>query len=296
MPAHVIDMKGKRYGKLLVVKRGPIGGRTLWVCRCDCGRERLYVGHDLRRGLRITCGGPTCKVTARPNPLDPARVLADYMRGLPIYRIAAKYRTDKLRVLAELKRAGAPKRLDIRREDLRGQRFGLVTVIASAGSKPTNGNSRHTLWKCRCDCGGVKIFSAHYLKGRKANKAYGYQPMTSCGCRAAHFTHGQSESPIYHLYAAAKLRARRKGLDFTLNLEDLVVADRCLAFGKPMQHAEGGPKDDSPSIDRLDPRKGYTKENVRVISYRANRIKNDATLEELKLLVAYLEREMGRVA
>ena len=43
-------------------------------------------------------------------------------------------------------------------------------------------------------------------------------------------------------------------------------------------------KDNSPSIDRKIPSLGYMKGNIWVISYRANRIKNDATVEELELL------------
>ena len=44
----------------------------------------------------------------------------------------------------------------------------------------------------------------------------------------------------------------------------------------------------SPSLDRIDNTKGYIKGNVKVISWRANAIKKDATLEELKALVNYL--------
>jgi hypothetical protein len=41
--------------------------------------------------------------------------------------------------------------------------------------------------------------------------------------------------------------------------------------------------------DRKDNARGYVKDNVRVISWRANRLKSDATLEELRLLVRDLE-------
>jgi hypothetical protein len=40
----------------------------------------------------------------------------------------------------------------------------------------------------------------------------------------------------------------------------------------------------SPSIDRIDPARGYIKENIWVISHRANQIKSDASHEELKLV------------
>lgn len=49
----------------------------------------------------------------------------------------------------------------------------------------------------------------------------------------------------------------------------------------------------SPSLDRMIPALGYVASNVRVISYRANAIKRDATLDELRALVAYVERESG---
>ena len=38
----------------------------------------------------------------------------------------------------------------------------------------------------------------------------------------------------------------------------------------------------SPSIDRIDSNKGYIKGNVRIISLRANMMKNDANLQELE--------------
>lgn len=44
-----------------------------------------------------------------------------------------------------------------------------------------------------------------------------------------------------------------------------------------------------PSVDRLIPSKGYTKENVRVICMRANAIKNDATVAELEMVLSYMK-------
>ena len=39
------------------------------------------------------------------------------------------------------------------------------------------------------------------------------------------------------------------------------------------------------TLDKIDPHKGYTKGNMQILSYRANNIKNDATLDELKTMV-----------
>ena len=52
---------------------------------------------------------------------------------------------------------------------------------------------------------------------------------------------------------------------------------------------------DGPSLDRIDSTRGYTLDNVAVICGRCNRLKSDASLSELKLLVAYVERELPHV-
>lgn len=53
----------------------------------------------------------------------------------------------------------------------------------------------------------------------------------------------------------------------------------------------GGGRHNSPSLDRRDPSLGYVKGNVGVISDRANLLKSNMTLEELKKLVSYMEAE-----
>lgn len=56
----MIDLTGRRYGKLTVIQRGPdyIGksGRMIqWLCRCDCGREILVRANNLQSGNTRTC-------------------------------------------------------------------------------------------------------------------------------------------------------------------------------------------------------------------------------------------------
>lgn len=62
----------------------------------------------------------------------------------------------------------------------------------------------------------------------------------------------------------------------------------CPVFGCAIH--VGGIKDDCKAeLDRLVPSKGYVKGNVRWISRRANRIKSDATIDELKKILKYME-------
>lgn len=53
------DMKGLRFGRLLVIEEGPrhpITRRVLWNCKCDCGNTKLADGVYLRSGHVKSCG------------------------------------------------------------------------------------------------------------------------------------------------------------------------------------------------------------------------------------------------
>lgn len=54
------------------------------------------------------------------------------------------------------------------------------------------------------------------------------------------------------------------------------------------RHNGTGPAPDSPSLDRVIPELGYVPGNVIVISWRANNLKRDATIEELEAVIAYM--------
>jgi hypothetical protein len=100
-----------------------------------------------------------------------------------------------------------------------------------------------------------------------------------------HSWHGMTGSPEYWLLVHAKDRARRKGLAFNLDLVDIIIPRVCPVLGIVLRKAKKQCDDHSPSLDRIIPALGYIKGNVRVISYRANVLKNNATLEEFLLVV-----------
>ena len=88
------------------------------------------------------------------------------------------------------------------------------------------------------------------------------------------------QSVEYKIWHRAKNRAKVKNLLFDIEIEDIVIPEVCPVLNIPM---------DVPSLDRHIPEKGYTKENIFVISNRANTLKNNGTLEEFKKLIVYLE-------
>lgn len=90
-----------------------------------------------------------------------------------------------------------------------------------------------------------------------------------------------------------KFRAKKKNLEFNLTEKDLIIPLVCPVFGFPLvlgNPLNKLPKDSSPSVDRNDHTKGYTKDNITIMSTRANILKRDATLKELEMLVAYMRR------
>lgn len=51
------DLTGRVFGHLTVLKRTENkGGRTCWLCRCDCGREKAVTARDLKAGKVKSCG------------------------------------------------------------------------------------------------------------------------------------------------------------------------------------------------------------------------------------------------
>lgn len=91
----------------------------------------------------------------------------------------------------------------------------------------------------------------------------------------------------------AKARAKRNGLEFNLTLDDLIVPELCPVFGIPLIFSDRV-TDNTPTIDRVDSSRGYTQDNIQIISSRANRLKNNATLTELTQLVEYVKQAQCR--
>lgn len=96
------------------------------------------------------------------------------------------------------------------------------------------------------------------------------------------------------LLNAARNRAAKKGIAFDLDLTDVIIPEVCPALGIPIKKKLGkGDYNNVPSLDRVDNSKGYVKGNVRVISWRANTLKKDGTVDEFKQLIRYMEKELN---
>jgi len=95
------------------------------------------------------------------------------------------------------------------------------------------------------------------------------------------------------------LRAKRRGRPCTISasdVEELIESTSmvCPVLGIKMRKSDTGKPDMwSPTLDEITVGLGYTKENTRLISHRANSLKSNGTLEEFKAIVAYMEKEQN---
>jgi len=97
-------------------------------------------------------------------------------------------------------------------------------------------------------------------------------------------------NPLYVLFSNCRARSKKSNYPFDLDFDYIKSLPKplfCPVLGIPIDESDTEHK---LSLDRLHPEKGYTKGNVFFISMKANRMKQDSTLEQLKLILDYMER------
>ena len=93
---------------------------------------------------------------------------------------------------------------------------------------------------------------------------------------------------------AAKARAAKAGVPFNITPEDIVIPQLCPVLQIPLIVGQSQASDNSPSLDRVIPLLGYVRGNILVISNRANRIKNNATIPELRAVASFFEAYISK--
>jgi hypothetical protein len=127
--------------------------------------------------------------------------------------------------------------------------------------------------QCTKDHGSTE---KHRERCRELKREKREDPVYRANERAVDKLGRANNRPLY-LWQAAKKRAAEAGMEFTIKVEDVVIPTHCPILGNPIvMHTWY-----AASIDRIDSAKGYTPDNIWVISRKANSMKLNATAEEL---------------
>ena len=90
--------------------------------------------------------------------------------------------------------------------------------------------------------------------------------------------------PTLTMFNNSKQRAKKSGIEHSIQIEDIIIPDICPVLGIPLEVGDRKNHQNAPSIDRINNNMGYKINNIMVMSTRANILKKDATLDELILI------------
>lgn len=100
----------------------------------------------------------------------------------------------------------------------------------------------------------------------------------------------RKEDKLDNILRHSKNRAKKCGLEHSVDREYLesILPDVCPVFG--VKFVQGPLNDWSLTLDRIDPKIGYIKDNVQFLSLKANRMKSNASIEDLKTFANFINK------
>jgi hypothetical protein len=166
------------------------------------------------------------------------------------------------------------------RNDLSGKRFGSLTCIRPTGFFSHSARQ----WLCECDCGQSHIATANHLVSGNT---------ISCGCSKRRYNNKNIRWKGFgeisgRYFTDLKRGASHRKLEFNLSIQDiwwlfLEQGARCKLTGVELKFAKSikdKKTEQTASLDRIDPSKGYIKGNVQWVHQTVNFMKQDLTEEE----------------
>lgn len=98
---------------------------------------------------------------------------------------------------------------------------------------------------------------------------------------------------IKQLCNQLKASAKKRNIEFNLtsnDIDEIGIPITCPVLGIPIHFHKGKKQFDSISFDRIDSSKGYSPDNIVIVSDRVNQLKSNATLEEMEALVNFYKQ------
>lgn len=133
-------------------------------------------------------------------------------------------------------------------------------------------------------CNNILPFSMFH----KHKECHGGYNTVCKTCRKPVSTVQWTQTPLVKkILSRCKSRSKLHNLEFNLTEDDIVIPSVCPVLLVPFNDS----LEYTPSVDRIDPTKGYIKGNVQIMSNKANRMKSNATPTELRLFAQWVIRE-----
>lgn len=145
--------------------------------------------------------------------------------------------------------------------------------------------------RVRVDAGGCPQHGQSLKRStcRSCNAAY----------MRAYLRRRRAERPEKELFERAKKRAQRLNIPFRIRPDLITIPAHCPVLGIPLVQ-RGFRSPNSPSLDRIEPARGYVPDNIRVISDYANRLKGNRSagqlLEFARSAAPHLREDYKRLA
>lgn len=345
---------GDTYGNLVVLERveNSGGGKSRWLCQCECGKQTMCMGSDLTCQKRDDCGDRMHRKITTVDWNNPEQV-REYYRERGKGRRAAmsedekkeraeqidKWRIDNREHVNEMRRRNRAANLEEKRtkDNLYNHAHPEVSLLSHAKQRAKEKGLDFSVEKSDvivptiCPLLGIPVFKSE--DGFTANsptidridntKGYVKGNVWVISWRANHLKWRSTLEEVERMVAivdpilesggiwypdgapyiwvktgtgidlrrriwrSARDSSRKRGLDFSIEYSDVVIPDVCPVLGIPLFRAKGGlsQEDNSPTLDRIDSTKGYVKGNVWIISWRANSVKRDGTIDEYKSII-----------
>lgn len=140
---------------------------------------------------------------------------------------------------------------------------------------------------------------AKYKKSRKdkdnqRRRVYRQEPLVKERINMQQRNYSKN-NPEWYLYTKAKERAKLKGLEFNIEISDIVIPEYCPILEIKLSKGKYKYYQESPSLDRIDSTKGYIKGNIAVISVKANTMKNSANRQLLEIFSKNISKYMNQL-
>lgn len=110
-------------------------------------------------------------------------------------------------------------------------------------------------------------------------------------CKSTQRKTTRMQDPAFTTWLAAKNRARRMGIEFSITPEDVrtVWTNTCPIYLIPLEQHQDKAMPNSFSLDRINNSKGYIPGNIAIVSMKFNTQKSDLTPPVLRRMLAYIE-------